>query len=67
LHSLNDHHYYNGDEFLFEDELPVIITAKDAVKCKKINNDKIWVLDIEAIADPIFLRDLLEQVKRVNI
>jgi tetraacyldisaccharide 4'-kinase len=67
LHSLQDHYHFDGDELFFDDDLPVIITAKDAVKCKAINNDKIWVLDIEAIADPIFLRDLLEQVKRVNI
>jgi tetraacyldisaccharide 4'-kinase len=64
---LQDHYHFDGDELFFDDDLPVIITAKDAVKCKAINNDKIWVLEIEAIADPIFLRDLLEQVKRVNI
>jgi tetraacyldisaccharide 4'-kinase len=67
LHSLNDHHYYNGDEFLFEDELPVIITAKDAVKCKKINSDKIWVLDIEATVDSVFSQSLLEKLRLIDI
>lgn len=67
LHSLQDHHHFDGGELFFDDDLPVIITAKDAVKCKAVNNDKIWVLDVEAIADPIFLKGLLEQVRRVNI
>jgi tetraacyldisaccharide-1-P 4'-kinase len=36
----------------------VIITLKDAVKCLKLKNDKVWVLEVSAQPDGIFLDEL---------
>ena len=58
LHAWPDHHDFNGEEFIFNDDLPVIITAKDAVKCLKLKNDKVWVLEVSAQPDGIFLDEL---------
>lgn len=58
LHAWPDHHDFNGEEFIFDDDLPVIITAKDAVKCPELKNDKVWVLDVSAQPDESFLDKL---------
>ena len=34
---------------MFDDDLPVIITQKDAVKCKLFNNNKIFVLETKLL------------------
>lgn len=62
LHVFPDHHYFSRQDLSFTDNLPIIITAKDAVKCRDfvcsnnaggrrepgVTNDKVWVLDVEA-------------------
>lgn len=58
LHAWPDHHGFNGEEFIFDDDLPVIITAKDAVKCSELKNDKVWVLDVSAQPDEAFFDEL---------
>lgn len=58
LRAWPDHHDFNGEEFVFDDDLPVIITAKDAVKCPELKNDKVWVLDVSAQPDETFLDEL---------
>lgn len=66
LHALPDHHIYKGDELLFEDGLPVIITAKDAVKCARFATDNVWVLDVVAEISSQFLTRLEERVASLN-
>lgn len=63
LHAWPDHHNFSGDEFVFDDDLPVIITAKDAVKCSTVTNDKVWVLDVCAQPDNAFLAALEKKLK----
>jgi tetraacyldisaccharide 4'-kinase len=58
LHAWPDHHVFNGEEFIFDDDLSVIITAKDAVKCSELKNDKVWVLDVSAQPDEAFFDEL---------
>ncbi|MBQ0712111.1 MAG: tetraacyldisaccharide 4'-kinase [Porticoccus sp.] len=66
LHAWPDHHDFQGDELRFDDNLPVIITAKDAVKCHGIANDKVWVLDVVAVPEPAFLNKLTDAVGRLT-
>lgn len=47
-HPLDDHHVYAGDELRFDDELPVLVTEKDAVKCARFAHDRVWVVPAEA-------------------
>jgi len=67
LHSYPDHHRFTGEEFIFDDDFLIVITAKDAVKCKSVINDKIWVLEVEAAPDPIFLKNLLGKLHEINV
>ena len=62
LHAWPDHHTFTGDELDFDDELPVIITAKDAVKCVGVSNDNVWVLDVMANPETEFLDKLTNQI-----
>ena len=32
-HSFVDHYYFKAQDFIFNDDLPIVITYKDAVKC----------------------------------
>lgn len=47
-HPLADHYAYRGDELEFGDELPVLITEKDAVKCAAFAHERVFVVPAEA-------------------
>jgi len=66
LHPLPDHHEYRGDELCFADDLPVIITAKDAVKCARFAADNVWVLDVEATFSSDFLQRLERRIDNLR-
>ncbi|WP_461519520.1 tetraacyldisaccharide 4'-kinase [Porticoccus sp.] len=66
LHPLPDHHAFKGDELHFNDKLPVIITAKDAVKCASFAADNVWVLDVTADISSQFLSRLEQRVASLN-
>jgi tetraacyldisaccharide 4'-kinase len=66
LHAYPDHHDFRGDELQFDDNLPVIITAKDAVKCTDITNDSVWILDVTAKPDTDFLDKLTQAVHNLK-
>ena len=62
LHPLPDHHVFTGKELSFDDDLPVIITAKDAVKCAHFGLDNLWVLDVTAVLSSDLLSRLAKRV-----
>jgi len=47
-HCFVDHHAFQKQQLMFDDDYPVIITEKDAVKCKGFSVDNCWYLPIEA-------------------
>ena len=67
LHSWPDHHNFSGEELNFDDDLPVIITAKDAVKCVGVKNEKVWVLDVSAEPGDVFVDAVIEKLKIVKL
>ena len=74
LHSFPDHHNFSLHDLSFADGAPVIITAKDAVKCQhfcqdivgqhneQFDGDNIWVLDVEAQIPSSAWREVLERL-----
>jgi len=48
LRALPDHHPLGAADLAFGDPLPVVITAKDAVKCAGIADPRVWVLEVAA-------------------
>ena len=53
-HRFPDHHVYTGADFQFNNQLAVIMTEKDAVKCAKLVNDNTWFLEINAVPNEHF-------------
>jgi tetraacyldisaccharide 4'-kinase len=47
-HAFHDHHQFNPTDFAFTDTAPVIMTEKDAVKCRDFAQHNWWYLPISA-------------------
>lgn len=47
-HVFPDHHFFAAGDLDFGDDLPVVMTEKDAVKCGQIAGDNVWYLPVEA-------------------
>ena len=53
LHHFPDHHAFTPTDLVFNDDLPVVMTSKDAVKCEAFAPDNAWVLEVAAEVDPV--------------
>jgi len=61
-HEFPDHAVYTPEDIQFADDLPVIMTEKDAVKCQTIANARHWYLPIKARLPATFGERLLKQI-----
>ncbi len=62
-HPLGDHHHFRPEDLRFDDGAPVIVTEKDAVKCRALAPANSWYLPVAARPDEATarrLKDLLE-------
>lgn len=50
-HLYPDHHAFTGAEICFADALPVLMTEKDAVKCRQFAAQHHWYLPVVAVLD----------------
>jgi len=48
-HLFPDHHNYSPEELLFNDDLPVLMTEKDAVKCAEFDLNRHWYVPVDII------------------
>ncbi len=54
-----DHHDFSAADLAFDDDLPLLMTEKDAVKCRRlIHRDDTWVVRIEAVPEAPFIQRL---------
>jgi len=53
-HPFPDHHPFRAADLEFGDELPVMLTEKDAVKLRHAARPNWWVLPVTAKLDPAF-------------
>ncbi|SFU90310.1 tetraacyldisaccharide 4'-kinase [Halomonas korlensis] len=60
LHAFADHHVYRRADFARVADRPLVMTAKDAVKCRGLAPAGSWVLDVEAVPEPSFVAWLEE-------
>lgn len=59
-----DHYVYQRDDIRFGDELPVLMTEKDAVKCRRFAGKHDWYVPVAAILPPAFGDNLLALLRR---
>jgi len=61
-HAFPDHHPFAAGELGFADELPVLMTEKDAVKCAAFANARLWYVPVTADFSAADARALLTRV-----
>ncbi len=66
-HSFADHHAFCAADLEFGDGLALIMTEKDAVKCRHLAPVNSWYLPVEAQLDPAFETALLSQLNRQGL
>ncbi|MAD48079.1 MAG: lipid ABC transporter permease [Gammaproteobacteria bacterium] len=65
-HPFQDHHNFHEQDIHYLDHLPIVMTEKDASKCKDFDNNKIWYLTIEADVSDKFINELDTKIKSIN-
>ena len=65
-HPYPDHHNFSSNDIFYLDHLPIIMTEKDASKCKDFDNNKIWYLTIDADVNNKFIDDLEDKLKSIS-
>lgn len=65
-HVFSDHYYYKSTDLNFKDDFNILMTEKDAVKCRSFLNKKMWCVPVEAYISQKFTSDLLRKLQRIN-
>lgn len=60
-----DHHDFKPNDFTHQDEIPTIMTEKDAVKCQGFEHNNLWYLEVDAQSSKSFDRQFLEAIKNI--
>jgi tetraacyldisaccharide 4'-kinase len=61
-HAFPDHHPFAPRDLAFADELPVLMTEKDAVKCVAFADPRLWYVPVTAEFSATEARELLARV-----
>ena len=65
-HVFPDHHEYHTGDLLFNDDLPVIMTEKDAVKCMEFAKNNHWYMPVNARMADIFVHRFSIMLKEIK-
>lgn len=61
---LSDHARFTRSQIEFGDDLPVLMTGKDAVKCRRFADQRHWAVEAEVVLDAEAQQRLLACVRR---
>jgi tetraacyldisaccharide 4'-kinase len=64
-HAFPDHYAFRPADIAFSDELMVVMTEKDAVKCRPFAGDHVWYLPVEAVFEASFDSQFFSQLKEI--
>ena len=65
-HPFPDHHNFTSSDMFYLDHLPIVMTEKDASKCKDLDINKIWYLTIDADVSNKFIEKLDKKLQSIN-
>ena len=65
-HVFDDHHSYQREDLDLGDEYPIIMTAKDAVKCLDFKLKNLYYLEVNAVLDAQFYEDLQAKLHKIT-
>lgn len=63
-HPYADHFKYNANDLNFDNDLPLLMTEKDAVKCSRYANENMWYMPVQAKLDERFITRFLYMLKK---
>ena len=58
----NDHYLFDKNDFIKYADYNIVMTEKDAIKCKKFATKNFWVLPLEVKVDDRLFRNILKKV-----
>lgn len=58
----NDHYLFDKNDFIKYADYNIVMTEKDAIKCKKFATKNFWVLPLEIKVDDRLFRNILKKV-----
>tara|TARA_B100000787_G_C15955447_1_gene190907 strand:- start:221 stop:553 length:333 start_codon:yes stop_codon:yes gene_type:complete len=61
----NDHHIFTESDFKDYDHMDIIMTEKDAVKCKNFLQENLWYMPIFADVNEKLFKELIKKI-RIN-
>jgi tetraacyldisaccharide 4'-kinase len=61
-HAFPDHHAYSRDDVAFAGAPAILMTQKDAVKCRAFADSRMWMLPIRAHVDPALIELVVEKL-----
>ncbi|CDH47708.1 putative Tetraacyldisaccharide 4'-kinase [Candidatus Contendobacter odensis Run_B_J11] len=64
-HPFPDHHVFRLEDLHFPQDMPVLMTEKDAVKCRSFAPEGCWYVPVSAQLEPAFEEDLLKRLATV--
>ncbi|NRA41816.1 MAG: tetraacyldisaccharide 4'-kinase [Pseudomonadales bacterium] len=66
-HPFADHHQYQSSDLAFDDDFPIIMTEKDAVKCRHLSNHQLYYQPVNArFHDSDFLSALTQRLQSLS-
>ncbi|MDH5444663.1 MAG: tetraacyldisaccharide 4'-kinase [Gammaproteobacteria bacterium] len=65
-HPFPDHHPFTEEELVFEDKKPILMTEKDAVKCKRYAQQDFWYVPVTVEVQEIFGQKIIEKLKEIH-
>lgn len=65
-HPFADHHRFVPADLAFDDALAVLMTAKDAVKCRRFTDSRLWCVSHAVVLPPSFSSALLSRLEEVR-
>lgn len=63
-HVFPDHYLYREKDLKFDDNFPIIMTEKDAVKCKNLAGENVWFLPVDCEIDMLIGDLILKKIWR---
>ena len=64
-HPFPDHYRFRPEDLRFPQDLPVLMTEKDAIKCRRFASENWWVAPVSAQLDPEFEEQLLRRLAAI--
>ena len=65
-HVFPDHYKYTETDIAFSDDYPIIMTEKDAVKCRPFADDNVWFLSVEPELEHSLAGRILSKLVQIN-